>query len=109
MRKSRGLVVFLAFWCAFAYGQDAPQSIKDALKRADDSIAKIIAAPDSERTFENTMGAFDDVNAHLDTDTGLFLFMANVSPDATVRAQSRAAQELVGNWGIETALREDLF
>ncbi|HVT12193.1 MAG TPA: M3 family metallopeptidase [Fimbriimonadaceae bacterium] len=106
LRASLFVSILLA---AFASAQEVPQNIKDALKKADDAIAKIVAIPDGERTFDNTVGAFDDLSAQLDTDTNLFLFMQNVSPDANVRAQARAAEELVGNWAIEVGQREDLY
>lgn len=106
--KATGICLAVLF-SALASAQEVPQQIKDALKRADDAIAKIIAIPDSERTFDNTMGALDDVNARLDTDTSLFIFMENVSPDAKVRDAARVAEEAVSNWGIDVAKREDLF
>ncbi len=99
-------VVFATCW---ASGQEVPQSIKDALKRADDAIAKIVAIPDGARTFDNTMGAFDDLSCKLDTDTSLFIFMENVSPDAKTRDEARAADEAVSNWGIDVGKREDLY
>lgn len=107
LRASALLIVTLL--AALASSQEVPQKIKDALKRADDRIAAIVAIPDSQRTFANTPGAFDDLSTQLDTDTSLFIFMQNVSPDATIRAQARAAEEAVGNWSTDVALREDLF
>lgn len=101
------LVAFLAV--ALAGAQEVPKQIADALKRADDAIAKIIAVPDSQRTFANTMDAMDDVNAHLDTDVSLFIFMQFVSPDPKVREQARVADEAVTNWGIDMGKREDLY
>ncbi len=97
----------LAIACAFA--QDVPEDIKAALKRADDGVAKIIAVPKAERNFDNTLGALDAINVRLDDDTSLFIFMQNVSPDASVRDQSRAADELVTNWAIDLGKREDLY
>jgi N-formylglutamate deformylase len=49
-----------------AHGQEIPQSVKDAVARADAAIAKIVALPASERTFENTFAALDDASALLD-------------------------------------------
>jgi len=103
------LAVTLTVLACFSSAQEAPQQIKDALKRADDAIAKIIAVPEGQRTFDNTLGAFDDLNARLDDDTNLFIFMQNVSPDAKVRDEARAAEEAVSNWGIDVSQREDLY
>lgn len=109
--RSPRLLWLFALICLFAYGvaQDVPQNVKDALKRADDAIAKIIAIPDAERTFDNTIGAFDDLDVRLQTDTALTIFMLNVSPNADVREAARAADELVTNWSIEVGKREDLY
>jgi len=102
-------ILFAALCSAFALAQDVPQQIKDALKRADESISKIIAIPNERRTFDNTLGAFDDLSTQLDTDTNLFVFMENVSTDANVRAQARVADQAINDWGIEVGKREDLY
>lgn len=100
-----------AVWLASVFGsaQDVPTEIRDALKRADEAVAKIIAIPDKDRTFENTLGALDAISVRLDNETSLFLFMQYVSTDAKVREQSRAADELVSNWAVELGKREDLY
>lgn len=92
-----------------AFGQEVPQSIKDAVKRADEAIAKIVSVPDDQRTYENTLGAYDDMTAHLERDTSMTIFMANVSTDPKVRNDARAAEEFVGNWSVELGIREDLY
>ncbi len=99
----------LATLFAVAISQEVPQNVKDAVKRADDAIAKIVSIPDSQRTFDNTVGAYDDLDVRLQTDTAMSLFMMFVSPDADVRESARAADEFVTNWGIETSKREDLY
>src|SRR5579862_8624478 len=106
--KSSLAVVALAA-AAFSSAQEVPQKIKDALKRADDAIAQIVAIPDDQRTFDNTVGALDDLNTKVDADTSLFIFMENVSPDAKTRDEARAADSAVNDWGIEVGKRGDLF
>jgi thimet oligopeptidase len=103
------LIMLSAFAAVFSAAQDVPKPISDALQRANDAIAKIIALSDSQRNFDNTVGALDDISARLDTDTSLFIFMQNVSPDAKLRAESRAADEAVTNWAIDLGKREDLY
>ncbi len=105
----RALLLAFSFTAAFASAQDVPKDITDALKKADASIAAIVAIPDKERTFENTLGAFDDLSAVLEKDTSLFIFLENVSPDPNVRDQARAADEAVSNWGTAVGKREDLY
>lgn len=89
--------------------QELPKQIQDALKKADEGIARIVAIPDGRRTFDNTLGDLDDISVHLDDDTSLFIFQQFVSPDAATREQARNADEAVTNWSIELGKREDLY
>ena len=100
------LAVLLA---ALSAAQEVPQSIKDALAAADAAIAKVVAVPDAERTFENTMLPLDDMDVRLDQAISIPLFMQNVSTDANERNVARAAEQVVSDWYIETAKREDLY
>lgn len=89
--------------------QEVPAAIKNALKRAESQIAKIVAVPKNKRTFANTVGAIDDLSTQLDIDTSTFIFMQYVSTDAKTRDAARAADEAVTNWSIEVGKREDLY
>jgi Zn-dependent oligopeptidase len=87
-----------------------PDLTIDAAKaRADAAVAKIVAVPDDQRTFDNTLGALDDLTANLETDTSMLIFMSNVSTDAAVREASQKAEEDTGNYLIELGKREDLY
>ncbi len=81
----------------------------DALKKADAAIAKIVAVPDDERNFTNTVGAIDRLIVHLRLDTEFLQFMAYVSPDAALRERGSQAEEDVRNWLIGLTKREDLY
>lgn len=92
------------------FAQDnVPENIKAALKKADDSVAAIVAVPDGQRNFDNTLGALDDLSVRLDDDTSMFLFMQYVSPDSHIREQARASEEAVDNWESQLGRREDLY
>lgn len=89
---------------------DEPASpIADALARANAAIAKIVAIPDAQRTFDNTIGAIDDLYAQFEKDTSMLVFLSNVSPDAAIREKSQKAEEDATNFGIELGKREDLY
>lgn len=94
---------------AIAGAQGVPQKIQDAVKRADEAVAKIIAVPDGQRNFENTLGALDDLSVRLDTETSMTMFQQYVSTNAQERDDARAAEEFVTNWSIELGKREDLY
>lgn len=106
------LVTLVAFLPSRTFAQsegDVASPIKAAVAKAESAIAKILAVPDSQRTFANTLGALDDMGARLDADTSLFIFFQNVSTNAKERDASRAADEYVSNWQIALSKREDLF
>src|SRR5689334_19289384 len=110
-KLSRTLAIAAA--CAisvFAIAQDnVPDNIKAAVKKADDAVAAIVAVPDNQRNFDNTIGAIDDLSVRLDDDTSMFIFMQNVSTDPKVRDEARAADEYISNWASALNKREDLY
>ncbi len=83
--------------------------VAEALTKADAAIAKIVAVEDDKRTFDNTIGAIDDMIVHLRLDTEVMQFMAYVSPDADQRAKGQQAEEDVRNYLIGLTKREDLY
>jgi thimet oligopeptidase len=94
---------------AAAFAQEVPASVRAAVVEADAAIAKIVAVPDAQRNWDNTLGAFDDAMARLERATSLPIFMAHVHTDAKVRADARAGEEFLGNWYVEMGQREDLY
>lgn len=88
---------------------DPAAVVQSALDRADEAVARIVAVPDGERTFENTVGALDDALARLDAGSNMAQFMAFVSTDADERAGSFAAQRLWDNWKVELSKNVDLY
>lgn len=85
------------------------QDMDQAIATANAAIATIIAIPDKDRTFDNTIGALDDLYATLENNTSMLVFMSNVSPDAAVREASQAAEEKYNNFGVDVWKREDLY
>lgn len=80
-----------------------------ALARADAAVKAIVDVPDGKRTFENTVGAIDDLLSRLNADTTMLQFMQYVSTDASEREASRQAAEDVSNYLIDFGKREDLY
>lgn len=87
----------------------AGSPIEAELKKAEAAAAAIVAIPDDKRTWENTVGALDDLTTRLETDTGMLRFLQYVSTDAAVREKSVAAEEHAQNWYTEFGKREDLY
>ena len=110
----------LVLWLAAAHAphgclaQDASDvaadsPVAEALERANAAIARIVAIPDDERTFDNTLRAIDDMYARLRLDTEMLRFMAYVSTDADQRRRGQRAEQDVQNWLIALSRREDLY
>jgi len=94
-----------------APAQDIPEGspVAEALRRAAARVQAIVAVPDDKRSFDNTLGALDDMLAHLELDTNLLRFMQYVSTDAAERERSQKAEEDTTNWLIAVGKREDLY
>ncbi|MBI1756930.1 MAG: Zn-dependent oligopeptidase [Fimbriimonas ginsengisoli] len=97
-------LALLSFACA-----EVHPKVAEATKRADAAVAAIVAIPDKDRTFENTLGALDDIGTRLDTETSVLIFMQFVSTDANARDTARESDEFLSNWQIELGKREDLY
>lgn len=83
--------------------------IEDAISKANAAVAKIVAVPDKDRNFDNTVGAIDELLAAFEERVSMFIFMSNVHPEAAVREESQAAEEKYNNFLIELSKREDLY
>ena len=91
-----GLPAFVAPAALAADVVTAPDNpMAAAISEANASIAKIVAIADKDRTFDNTVGAFDDVLATFEDRVALFIFLSNVHPDAAVREAAEAAEEKI--------------
>jgi thimet oligopeptidase len=110
MLERRLSPLFLALSCALAapaHAQDSP--IAAALARADEAVAAILARPEPERTFENTVRAIDDVQARVFQEGRMPGFLAQVSTDADERALGRAAAEELNDWFDKLYQNEGLY
>ncbi len=87
----------------------ADTTAEKAIAKAEAAIEKIIAVPAADRDFDNTIGAIDDLMVHLRLDNDMTQFMAYVSPDPDSRQRGSEAEELIQNWLIAVAQREDLY
>ena len=83
--------------------------VEQAFTNADIEIAEIIAVPTNQRTFQNTLGALDDMMARLDGDSNMMAFMAYVHPDASIREAAQGAKQLWSTWSIDFATNVELY
>ena len=116
LKNLRRMALYLGMGAAISIGAsqaraefDPNSPIADALKKADAAVEKIIALPVEQRTFDNTVGALDDLLVRLDIDTSMTQFMNHVSTDATERERGALAEEHYNNWMIELGKNEQLY
>jgi thimet oligopeptidase len=92
-----------------AIPEELTARVERAFANADVEIAAIIAVPNDQRTFANTVGAIDDMMARLDGDANLMAFMAYVHEDAGIRGAAQGAEQLWSDWSIDFATNESLY
>lgn len=80
-----------------------------AIDDAKASFDQIAAVPAAQRTFDNTMLAFENANADFGDKTNGLTFMGYVSTNADVSAEGSACEEKVGAFMVETYTRRDLY
>lgn len=80
-----------------------------AKKRAESSLQGIATLPDVARTFDNTVWALDRTLAKLNDDSSADQFLKYVSVSSAVRAAANDCETLLGQFGVETFSREDLY
>ena len=117
---SRGLALVVVLLSAMpvmaASGVTFPQTPEQAriqfdaaMARADDRIQAIVDVPDDQRTYLNTIDAYDAMHAELDRGVSGVLFMAYVHPDAGMREISQQVDQEYMSWMIDLGKRQDLF
>jgi Zn-dependent oligopeptidase len=75
----------------------------------DAALAKILAIPAAERTFQNTYVALDNVTGDYSEAVARLSFMKDMHKDAAVRDAGAACEERAGKYGVALAARDDLY
>jgi thimet oligopeptidase len=95
------------------YGVPTPAEIQraeeDALARAAAIVAEVVAVPDADRTFANTLVHLEDALDILEQAQGRYGFMSYVAESAEVRAAADHLREALEKYEIELSFREDLY
>jgi len=82
---------------------------ESAMRRCDEMVAAIVAVPDRERSFANTLLALEEATEHVGLASGAYAFMAYVSADDTLREAAREWDEKLDKYMVGLAFREDLY
>lgn len=109
MRKLAVLAIGLCTRLVIGYEIPADSPIAPALKQAETEITAIVAIPDEQRTFANTLGALDDTLYRLQEQVWYPQIMSYLSTDPEARERGRMVTEHQSNWMTELATRRDLY
>ncbi len=80
-----------------------------AMRGCDASIAAIVAVPDDQRTFANTLVALEEAVEPVSQASGQYAFMAYVSADDALRGAAREWDEKLDKYLVGLSFREDLY
>ena len=80
-----------------------------AIGEAKAAFDQIAAVPANDRTFDNTMLAYENANANFGDKASGLTFMGYVSTNPDVNAEGSACEEKVGAFGVDTSTRRDLY
>lgn len=82
---------------------------ESAIARCDEAMAAIVAIPDRERTFANTLLALEEAASAVGQASGTYAFLANVSPNDPLREMARHWDEELDKYMVGLSFREDLY
>lgn len=89
--------------------EDLEPSEKAAREILEKDLAKIVALPKEQRTFENTLLAYEDAFDRYSHSLGQAGFLAYVSTDEKLRNAALALEEKISNYMVEVATRKDIY
>jgi thimet oligopeptidase len=75
----------------------------------DAMLKEILDVDDAERTFENTMLALDNLYAKYGAVSSPIYLMSRTHPDSIVRSRANASNIILGKYGNDLSLNEDLY
>ena len=89
--------------------EQVTRACEDAIAACDAGVDAIVATPDGERTFANTLGALEAATDGVGQASGQYAFMAYVASDDELREAGRAAEERIDKYLVDLSFREDLY
>lgn len=95
---------------SFRYTENEILSLADkAIEDFEMKISEILKIPSSERTFQNTVKAFENALAQLNETVTIPIFLGYVSPSQQIRNASLELQQKVSKYSVDIFTREDIF
>lgn len=80
-----------------------------AIEKAKKDLDAVKQVASGDRTFANTIGALDTLQAHFSTTAGIIRTLEMVSPDKAVREKSHAAAMELNTFAVDAFMNKDLY
>src|SRR5690349_15312059 len=79
------------------------------MDECDAVVAQVVAVPDGQRTFANTLLPLEEAGERVSQASGQYAFMAYVSADDDLRSAAREWDEKLDKYLVALSFREDLY
>ena len=89
--------------------QNVIDATEESKLEADALVAEIVAIPDNERTFKNTMIALDEVYDVVNSVSCIVGLLANASTDSLIRTTAQEKDTEISQYDNQLGLNEDLY
>ena len=89
--------------------EQVTRACENAIAACDAGIDAVVATPDGERTFANTLGALEEATDGVSQASGQYAFMAYVAEGDELREAARASEERIDKYLVDLSFREDLY
>lgn len=87
---------------------DIERGVDSAIRTVDQLADEVVAVPDGQRTFENTVLPLDEIGNVLSQASGRFGFLSQVSADEALRAVAHQHEERLNVFASGLGFREDI-
>ncbi len=95
---------------SFKYTPDDISLLGDkVITEFENKISQIISLSDNQRTFENTVKAFENAIAWLNHQVNIPIFLAYVSDDPKIRSSANELEQKISKYLVDVFTREDIF
>ncbi|MPZ97721.1 MAG: hypothetical protein GEU80_00045 [Dehalococcoidia bacterium] len=97
----------------FDYAAVTPEDVRrgcdEAIVECDRLLDGIVAVPDGERTFDNTLRILDEVGDRLASASGQYGFLGYVAADKELRDVAIEYEQKLDTYGTSVGFREDVY
>ena len=97
----------------FDYASVTAAEIRDegraAIEKVEASVDALVAVPEAERTFANTLGALDAIHDQLGQTSGRYAFLAHVAHQEDIRDAAIAFEQELDAFSTSLGFRDDVY